>query len=92
MQRDVSQEVFYAVREDHQKKATLTSRLIDRPMRPLFPSWLRDDLQIVAATLSMDENVPPDVLAVTGASIATFGGSNSFCWPHGGGKGWFSKR
>ena len=53
------------------EKATLTSRLIDRPMRPLFPSWLRDDLQIIAATLSVDEQVPPDVLAVTGASIAT---------------------
>ncbi len=53
------------------ERVTLTSRLIDRPLRPLFPSWLRDDLQIVAYTLSMDELVPPDVLAVTGASIAT---------------------
>ncbi|BAY93446.1 MULTISPECIES: polyribonucleotide nucleotidyltransferase [unclassified Tolypothrix] len=53
------------------EKTILTSRLIDRPLRPLFPSWLRDDLQIVALTLSMDEQVPPDVLAVTGASIAT---------------------
>jgi len=53
------------------EKAILTSRLIDRPLRPLFPSWLRDDLQIIALTMSMDEQVPPDVLAVTGASIAT---------------------
>ena len=53
------------------EKATLTSRLIDRPIRPLFPSWLRDDIQIVATTLSMDEEVPPDVLAVTGASVAS---------------------
>lgn len=53
------------------ERATLTSRLIDRPMRPLFPGWLRDDIQIVATTMSMDERVPPDVLAVTGASIAT---------------------
>lgn len=52
------------------EKVTLISRLIDRPLRPLFPSWLRDDIQIVATTLSMDEQVPPDVLAVTGASIA----------------------
>jgi polyribonucleotide nucleotidyltransferase len=52
------------------EKAILTSRLIDRPLRPLFPSWLRDDIQIVATTLSMDEEVPPDVLAVTGASAA----------------------
>lgn len=52
------------------EKSILTSRLIDRPLRPLFPQWLRDDLQIVATTLSMDEQVPPDVLAVTGASLA----------------------
>ncbi len=52
------------------EKVVLTSRLIDRPLRPLFPSWLRDDIQIVATTLSMDELVPPDVLAVTGASVA----------------------
>jgi len=52
------------------ERAILTSRLIDRPMRPLFPSWLRDDLQIVATCLSLDERVPPDVLAVTGASLA----------------------
>ena len=52
------------------ERATLTCRLIDRPMRPLFPQWLRDDIQIVATTLSMDEEVPPDVLAVTGASVA----------------------
>lgn len=52
------------------EKAVLTSRLIDRPLRPLFPSWLRDDIQVVATTMSMDERVPPDVLAVTGASIA----------------------
>ncbi|NEQ97143.1 MAG: polyribonucleotide nucleotidyltransferase, partial [Cyanothece sp. SIO2G6] len=53
------------------EKAVLTSRLIDRPMRPLFPGWLRDDIQIVATTISMDERVPPDILAVTGASVAT---------------------
>lgn len=53
------------------EKAILISRLIDRPLRPLFPHWLRNDIQIVATTLSMDEEVPPDVLAVTGASLAT---------------------
>ncbi|MCP9926324.1 polyribonucleotide nucleotidyltransferase [Cyanobium sp. CH-040] len=53
------------------ERATLTARLIDRPMRPLFPGWMRDDLQIVATCLSLDERVPPDVLAVTGASLAT---------------------
>ena len=53
------------------ERATLIARLIDRPMRPLFPGWLRDDLQIVATCMSLDERVPPDVLAVTGASLAT---------------------
>ncbi|NBO29025.1 MAG: polyribonucleotide nucleotidyltransferase [Synechococcaceae bacterium WB6_1A_059] len=53
------------------ERAVLTCRLIDRPIRPLFPNWLRDDLQIVATCLSLDERVPPDVLAVTGASLAT---------------------
>ena len=53
------------------ERATLISRLIDRPMRPLFPSWLRDDLQIVATCMSLDERVPADVLSVTGASLAT---------------------
>ncbi|MCP9882747.1 polyribonucleotide nucleotidyltransferase [Cyanobium sp. Alchichica 3B3-8F6] len=53
------------------ERAILTCRLIDRPMRPLFPSWMRDDIQIVATCLSLDERVPPDVLAVTGASMAT---------------------
>ncbi|MEM6501699.1 MAG: polyribonucleotide nucleotidyltransferase [Cyanobacteria bacterium P01_C01_bin.89] len=53
------------------ERAVLTCRLIDRPMRPLFPQWLRDDIQIVATTISMDPQVPPDILAVTGASIAT---------------------
>ena len=53
------------------ERATLISRLIDRPMRPLFPNWMRDEIQIVASCLSLDERVPADVLAVTGASIAT---------------------
>ncbi len=63
------------------EKATLTSRLIDRPLRPLFPNWFRDDIQIVATTLSMDEEVPPDVLAVTGSSIAVLLASIPFYGP-----------
>ena len=53
------------------ERATLICRLIDRPMRPLFPSWMRDDIQIVATCLSLDERVPSDVLAITGASMST---------------------
>ncbi|MGB5135023.1 MAG: polyribonucleotide nucleotidyltransferase [Prochlorococcaceae cyanobacterium] len=63
------------------ERAILTCRLIDRPMRPLFPSWMRDDIQIVATCLSFDERVPPDVLAVTGASLATLLGKIPFHGP-----------
>ncbi|MEA5508686.1 polyribonucleotide nucleotidyltransferase [Crocosphaera sp. UHCC 0190] len=63
------------------ERAILISRLIDRPLRPLFPNWLRDDIQIIATTLSMDEEVPPDVLAVTGASIAVIQAQIPFYGP-----------
>ncbi|WP_448380862.1 polyribonucleotide nucleotidyltransferase [Gloeomargarita sp.] len=52
------------------EKVILTSRLIDRPLRPLIPDWLREDMQVVATTLSLDEDVPPDILAALGASLA----------------------
>jgi polyribonucleotide nucleotidyltransferase len=48
----------------------LTSRLIDRPMRPLFPEGFKKDTQIIATVLSSDKVNPTDVLAVTGASAA----------------------
>jgi len=63
------------------ERATLIARLIDRPMRPLFPSWMGDEIQIVASCLSLDERVPADVLAVTGASIATLLGEIPFFGP-----------
>ncbi len=63
------------------ERATLIARLIDRPMRPLFPTWMRDEIQIVASCLSLDERVPADVLAVTGASIATLLGEIPFYGP-----------
>src|SRR5919108_4631347 len=48
----------------------LTSRLIDRPCRPLFPKGWRFDTQIIATVLSADRENPSDVLAITGASMA----------------------
>lgn len=51
-------------------KAILTSRLIDRPVRPLFPKGYRNDVQVVATVLSSDESVQPDTLAMLGASTA----------------------
>ncbi len=52
------------------EKAVLTSRLIDRPIRPLWPDGYRNDVQIVATPLSVSSENPPDVLAVLGASAA----------------------
>jgi polyribonucleotide nucleotidyltransferase len=63
------------------ERATLISRLIDRPLRPLFPGWLRDDVQIVATTLSVDDRVPPDVLCILGASLALHGARIPFNGP-----------
>src|SRR3954471_21769679 len=48
----------------------LTSRLIDRPCRPLFPEGYKGDTQIIATVLSSDKSNPTDVLALTGASAA----------------------
>ena len=50
--------------------AILASRMIDRPMRPLFPKDFRNDVQIVATVLSADQEQDPTTLAVTGASCA----------------------
>ena len=52
------------------EKAILTSRLIDRPIRPLFPKGFRNDVHIVATTLSVDTEIPPDTYAMIGSSIA----------------------
>src|SRR5438034_9310717 len=52
------------------EKEVLTSRVIDRPIRPLFPSGWRHETQIIALVLSADANYDPDVLAITGASAA----------------------
>jgi polyribonucleotide nucleotidyltransferase len=49
---------------------TLTSRLMDRPCRPMFPKGWRFDTQVIATVLSADQVHTPDVLAVTGASAA----------------------
>ncbi|MFC1858766.1 polyribonucleotide nucleotidyltransferase [Thermodesulfobacteriota bacterium] len=52
------------------EKETLTSRLIDRPIRPLFPKKYNHETQVVATVLSMDQENDPDVLAMIGASAA----------------------
>ena len=50
--------------------ATLTSRLIDRPIRPLFPEGFRNDVQIMTTVLSVDQEASPEMAAMLGASIA----------------------
>jgi polyribonucleotide nucleotidyltransferase len=51
-------------------KAILTSRLIDRPIRPLFQEGYKNDVQIMATAMSADEENPTDILAMIGASVA----------------------
>ena len=52
------------------ERATLTARLMDRPLRPLFPKGFRNDIQVVATVLSTDMENTPDILAVIGAGAA----------------------
>ena len=51
-------------------KGILTSRLIDRPIRPLFPKGLYNDVVVIATALSVDTNIPPEPFAMMGSSIA----------------------
>lgn len=52
------------------EKAVLTSRLIDRPIRPLFPEGYRNDVQVIATVLSVDQDYSPEIAAMIGSSIA----------------------
>ena len=52
------------------EKATLTCRLIDRPLRPLFDKGMRNDVQVVVTVLSVEQDVPPEIPAMIGSSVA----------------------
>ena len=52
------------------EKEILTCRLIDRPLRPLFPKGFFNDVQIIVSTLSIDPEISPDIPAIIGASAA----------------------
>ncbi len=52
------------------EKAVLTARLIDRPIRPLFPDNYFNEVQIVATVMSVDQDCPPDIPAMIGTSVA----------------------
>ena len=50
--------------------ATLAARMVDRPLRPLFPEGFRNDVQVVATVLSVETDNEPDIAALNGASAA----------------------
>jgi polyribonucleotide nucleotidyltransferase len=52
------------------EKETLTCRLIDRPLRPLFPKGFKNEVQIIASVVSLNKEVDPDIPAIIGASAA----------------------
>jgi len=54
------------------EKEVLTSRLIDRPLRPLFPEGFSCETQVIAFVLSADKENDPDIMSITGASAATY--------------------
>lgn len=52
------------------EKAILASRLIDRPIRPLFPKGYFNDVQVVATVISVDQDIPPEIYGMIGSSVA----------------------
>lgn len=64
--------------------AILAARMIDRPLRPLFPEGFRNDVQIVATVMSVDHDCPPDIPALIGASVAVSVSDIPFAGPIGG--------
>ena len=52
------------------EKETLTSRLIDRPLRPLFPKGFLNEVQVICTVMSVERDMDPDILAMLGASAA----------------------
>lgn len=65
------------------EKAILTSRLIDRPIRPLFPKGLFNDVVVVATVLSVDTDVAPDIYGMIGSSVALTVSDIPFAGPTG---------
>lgn len=65
------------------EKAVLSSRLIDRPLRPLFPKGFYNDIQVIATVLSMDPDVQPEILGMIGSSAALAMSEAPFAGPTG---------
>ncbi|MBV1758328.1 MAG: polyribonucleotide nucleotidyltransferase, partial [Dethiosulfatibacter sp.] len=66
------------------EKATLASRLIDRPLRPLFPHGFRNDVQVVTTVMSVDQDCSPEIAAMIGASAVLTVSNIPFDGPIGG--------
>jgi polyribonucleotide nucleotidyltransferase len=65
------------------EKEILTSRLIDRPLRPLFPKGFRNEIQLIALAISSDQENDPGILAMNGASAAVLVAGVPFLGPFG---------
>jgi len=66
------------------EKETLTSRLIDRPIRPLFPNGFKNEVQVVCTVMSAEKNIDPDIAAMIGTSAALYISGIPFNGPIGG--------
>ncbi len=75
----------------HLKKKPLTSRLIDRPVRPLFPNGFKNEVQVVLTVMSSEKNVDPDICALIGASAALSISGIPFNGPIGGARVGFNQ-
>jgi len=65
------------------ERAILTSRLIDRPLRPLFPKGFYNDVQVVATVMSVEQDVQPEILGMIGSSVALAISEAPFAGPTG---------
>ncbi|MBU3009012.1 polyribonucleotide nucleotidyltransferase [Cobetia amphilecti] len=74
------------------EKETLTSRLIDRPMRPLFPEGFMNEVQVVCTVMSAERNVDPDIAALLGTSAALCISGVPFAGPVGAARVGFSEQ
>ncbi|MBR9754952.1 polyribonucleotide nucleotidyltransferase [Cobetia sp. 4B] len=74
------------------EKETLTSRLIDRPMRPLFPEGFMNEVQVVCTVMSAERNVDPDIAALLGTSAALCISGVPFAGPAGAARVGFSEQ
>lgn len=73
------------------EKETLTSRLIDRPLRPLFPKGFMNEVQVICTVMSADKDIDPDIPAMIGASAALAISGIPFNGPVGGARVGFSQ-